>query len=51
MSDLTNRWYQNVRVSPIHSDDEDEDAEEIVEFSSVTESCVIHNNNSTNSRR
>jgi sodium/hydrogen exchanger 8 len=23
MTDLTNRWYQNVRVSPIHSDDED----------------------------
>jgi len=25
MTDLTNRWYQNVRVSPVHSDDENDE--------------------------
>ena len=24
MTDLTNRWYQNVRISPLNSDDEDD---------------------------
>jgi len=23
MTDLTNRWYQNVRISPVNSDDEE----------------------------
>jgi len=41
MTDLTNRWYQNVRVSPINSDDEEEDADEIVEFSAVPETRLI----------
>lgn len=30
MTDLTNRWYQNVRVSPLNTEDEDD--EEEVEF-------------------
>jgi len=48
MTDLTNRWYQNVRVSPVNSEDE----EDVVEFSTASDTCVIiHNNHHENGVR
>lgn len=48
MTEVTNRWYQNVRVSPANTEDE----EDVVEFSTVSETCaIIHNNSHRNGLR
>lgn len=50
MTDLTNRWYQNVRVSPEHTEDEEElvyergwqeSSERLTEHDSTTDSKRI----------
>jgi len=42
MTVLTDRWYRDIRVSPIQSEDEGDD---VVEYTAVTDTCEILSNN------